>query len=142
MKLNTNYSENNQLVLVGKVTSDKKFSHEIYGEKFYIFDMEVSRLSDTTDIIPVTASERIINDELLTIGNKLVIKGQFRSYNSYENERSKLILTVFAKDVLTEESLSEEELEETKRDNYLIDIFNILANLNTIPALILAISTL
>jgi len=113
--LDTNYSDNNHLVLVGKVTSDKRFSHETYGEKFYIFDMEVPRLSDTTDIIPVTASERILNDELLTIGNKLIIKGQFRSYNSYENERSKLILTVFAKDILKEDDLSEEELEETKR---------------------------
>lgn len=113
--MDTNYSDNNHLCLVGKVTSEKRFSHETYGEKFYIFDMEVPRLSDTTDIIPVTASERIINDELLTIGNKLIIKGQFRSYNSYENEKNKLILTVFAKDVLTEESLTEEELEETKR---------------------------
>jgi len=113
--LETNYSENNHLVLVGKVTSEKRFSHETYGEKFYIFDMEVSRLSDTTDIIPVTASERILNDELLAIGNKLIIRGQFRSYNSYVNEKSKLVLTVFAKDVLTEADLSEEEIEETKR---------------------------
>lgn len=113
--MDTNYSDNNHLVLVGKVTSEKRFSHEIYGEKFYIFDMEVPRLSDTTDIIPVTASERIINDDLLTIGNKLIIKGQFRSYNSYENEKNKLILTVFAKDVITEDRLTEEELEETKR---------------------------
>ena len=113
--MDTNYSDNNHLVLVGKVTSEKRFSHETYGEKFYIFDMEVPRLSDTTDVIPVTASERIINDELLTIGNKVIIKGQFRSYNSYENEKSKLVLTVFAKDVLTEEQLSEDELEDTKR---------------------------
>jgi len=113
--LDTNYSDNNHLVLVGKVTSEKRFSHETYGEKFYIFDMEVARLSDTTDIIPVTASERILSDELLTIGNKLVIRGQFRSYNSYVNEKSKLVLTVFAKDILTETELSEEELEETKR---------------------------
>ena len=113
--METNYSENNHLVLVGKVTSEKRFSHETYGEKFYIFDMEVARLSDTTDIIPVTASERILSDELLTIGNKLVIRGQFRSYNSYENEKNKLILTVFAKDVITEDRLTEEELEETKR---------------------------
>lgn len=113
--MDTNYSDNNHLVLVGKVTSEKRFSHEIYGEKFYIFDMEVPRLSDTTDIIPVTASERIINDDLLTIGNKLIIKGQFRSYNSYENEKNKLILTVFAKDVITEDRLTEEELEKTKR---------------------------
>ena len=111
----TNYSDNNHLILVGKVTSEKRFSHETYGEKFYIFDMEVARLSDTTDIIPITASERIINDDLITIGNKLIIKGQFRSYNSYENEKNKLILTVFAKDVLTEDKLSEEELENTKR---------------------------
>ena len=113
--METNYSDNNHLMLVGKVTSEKRFSHETYGEKFYIFDLEVARLSDTTDIIPVTASERIINDELLTIGNKLIIKGQFRSYNSYENERNKLILTVFAKDVLTEDKLTEEELEQTKK---------------------------
>ena len=113
--MDTNYSDNNHLILVGKVTSEKRFSHEIYGEKFYIFDMEVPRLSNTSDIIPVTASERIINDELLQIGNKLLIKGQFRSYNSYENERNKLILTVFAKDILTENSLSEEELEESKK---------------------------
>ena len=113
--METNYSDNNHLMLVGKVTSEKRFSNETYGEKFYIFDLEVARLSDTTDIIPVTASERIINDELLTIGNKLIIKGQFRSYNSYENERNKLILTVFAKDVLTEDKLTEEELEQTKK---------------------------
>ena len=112
--MDTNYSDNNHLVLVGKVTSEKRFSHEIYGEKFYIFDMEVPRLSNTSDIIPVTASERIINDDLLQIGNKLLVKGQFRSYNSYENERNKLILTVFAKDILTENSLSEEELEEIR----------------------------
>ena len=109
--MDTNYSDNNHLILVGKVTSEKRFSHEIYGEKFYIFDMEVPRLSDTTDTIPVTASERIINDDLLAIGNKLIIKGQFRSYNSYENERNKLILTVFAKDV--EELKEVEEQEES-----------------------------
>ena len=113
--METNYSENNHLVLVGKVTSDKRFSHEIYGEKFYIFDMEVPRLSDTTDIIPVTASERIINDDLLALGNKIVIKGQFRSYNSYEGEKSRLILTVFAKDVVLEETLPEEEREELRK---------------------------
>jgi len=113
--LDTNYLENNHLTLVGKVTSEKRFSHEVYGEKFYIFDMEVARLSDTTDIIPVTASERILSDELLTIGNKLIIRGQFRSYNSYVNEKSKLILTVFAKDILTESDLNEEELEETNK---------------------------
>ena len=52
--MNTNYLENNQLTLVGKVTSEKRFSHEIYGEKFYIFDLKVPRLSGNADNIPIT----------------------------------------------------------------------------------------
>jgi len=60
LKLNTNYLENNHLILVGKVASEKKYSHEIYGEKFYIFNLEVVRLSSTVDIIPITVSERLL----------------------------------------------------------------------------------
>lgn len=103
--MNTNYLENNHLVLVGKVTSEKRFSHEIYGESFYIFDLEVARLSGNADIIPITISERLILEKELEIGDRVEIEGQFRSYNSYENEKNRLILTVFAKDIkyLTEE---------------------------------------
>ena len=91
--------------MVGKVTSEKKFSHEIYGESFYIFDLEVARLSGNADIIPITISERLILEKELEIGDRVEIEGQFRSYNSYENEKNRLILTVFAKDIkyLTEE---------------------------------------
>lgn len=95
----TNYSENNHLVLVGRVASEKTFSHEVYGEKFYSFNLEVPRLSETSDIIPIMISERLIADMELKIGTKAVIEGQFRSYNDYENQRSKLILTVFAKEI-------------------------------------------
>ena len=94
--MDTNYLENNYLTLVGKVTGEKKFSHEIYGEKFYVFNLEIARLSGNADIIPITVSERIITDEMLMQGKQLLVKGQFRSYNSYENERNRLILTVFA----------------------------------------------
>ena len=106
--MNTNYLENNHLVLVGKVTSDKKFSHEIYGEKFYIFDLEVPRLSGNADIIPITISERLLEKEDLEIDKKIIVEGQFRSYNSYQNERNKLGLTVFAKDVKFIENQDEE----------------------------------
>ena len=96
----TNYSDNNYLVLVGKITSEKSFSHEIYGESFYRFNLEVSRLSGNEDIIPITVSERLLNDLNLEVGKKIVVEGQFRSYNSYENEKNKLVLTVFAKDII------------------------------------------
>ena len=114
--MNINYSDNNHLILMGKVTSEKRFSHEIYGESFYIFDMEVPRLSDTQDIIPVTISERLIPEGSLEIGKKVLIKGQFRSYNSYENERNKLILTVFAKDIFFEDEIESEQNEEENKE--------------------------
>ncbi len=116
--MDTNYLENNYLTLVGKVTGEKKFSHEIYGERFYIFNLEIPRLSGVEDIIPITISERLINEDTLNEGQKLLVKGQFRSYNSYESEKNRLILTVFAKDVrvISEEEQSEEENEMTKKD--------------------------
>ena len=105
-----NYSENNHLILVGKIISEKNYSHEIYGEKFYIFNLEVIRLSSTTDIIPITISERLLTDLEIAIGKEVKIEGQFRSYNSYENERNRLILTVFAKEI--EEIVKSEDEEE------------------------------
>lgn len=110
--MDTNYLESNYLTLVGKVTGEKKFSHEIYGERFFIFKLSIPRLSGNADIIPITVSERLITDEMLQEGKKLLVKGQFRSYNSYENERNKLILTVFAKDVI--------EVEENEEDSDIV----------------------
>ena len=106
--MNTNYSENNQLILVGKVTGDKRMSHEIYGEKFYIFDLSVPRLSGNADLIPITISERLLLEQDLEIGKNVIIEGQFRSYNSYENEKNKLVLTVFAKEIKFAENQEEE----------------------------------
>lgn len=114
--MDTNYLENNYLVLVGKVTSEKEFSHEIYGERFYSFDLCVPRLSGAADIIPVTVSERLITDDMLKIDTKLIVKGQFRSYNSYENEKNRLVLTVFAKDIERQEE-QDQNIEEPIDDN-------------------------
>ena len=113
----TNYLENNHLVLIGKVASEKKVSHEIYGERFFNFNLEVPRLSEISDIIPITISERLITDTNLEVGTKVAIEGQFRSYNGYENEKSKLILTVFAKDIkIVDEDEQQEEDNESKRE--------------------------
>ena len=115
--MNTNYLENNYLTLVGKVTGEKRFSHEIYGERFYVFNLEIPRLSGNSDIIPITVSERLIKEETLQEGHQLLVKGQFRSYNSYENEKNRLILTVFAKDIVeVEEKEEDEENEMVKKD--------------------------
>lgn len=113
--METNYLENNHIVLVGKVTSDKRFSHEIYGEKFYVFDLSVPRLSGSDDIIPITISERLMVNGSIPIGSKISIEGQFRSYNNYTNGKNRLVLTVFAKEL---QMLEDQEAEIIARKDF------------------------
>jgi primosomal replication protein N len=95
-----NIIENNMATISGKVVSNVEFSHEVYGEGFYYFMLEVPRLSDSSDKIPVTISERLTSKDRLTIGTIIEVEGQFRSYNSYNSEGNKLLLTVFARDIV------------------------------------------
>lgn len=94
-----NIIENNMVTISGKVVSNVEFSHEVYGEGFYYFMLDVPRLSDSNDRIPVTISERLASKDKLEIGTVIEVEGQFRSYNSYNNEGNRLLLTVFARDI-------------------------------------------
>lgn len=89
---------NNRVVLTGEVLEEPTFSHETFGEAFYNVPISVLRLSDKADIIPVIISEKLLTDKRFGVGKTVCIKGQFRSYNKNENEHSKLVLTVFARE--------------------------------------------
>ena len=91
--------ENNQVVIMGEIVSDFVFSHEIFGEGFYMVDVEVERLSDSSDVIPVMISERLLNVEQDYKGERIAVTGQFRSYNRHEEKKNRLILSVFAREV-------------------------------------------
>ncbi len=95
-----NYSANNKVYLTGEVITSPQYSHELYGEGFYEFYISVPRLSGQRDELPVTVSERLMIGADLTVGKVVTIEGQFRSYNKLENERSKLMLTIFVRDFL------------------------------------------
>lgn len=92
--------KNNKVYIMGEIITEAKFSHEVYGEGFYEFYVRVMRLSGQADILPVTASERIIAGGDLTVGSTISAVGQFRSYNKIENGRSRLMLTVFVRELV------------------------------------------
>lgn len=92
----------NKVKLTGVAASGIRFSHELYGEKFHEFDLAVARLSGAEDILPVTASERLLMRFPVRTGETLSIFGQFRSYNKLSDGKSKLILTVFAQEIFPE----------------------------------------
>lgn len=85
--------------LKGVVSSEPEFSHKVLDEVFYIFYLEVGRLSTVMDILPITVSERLLNDIDINIGTRLTVTGQLRSYNKVSEGASRLILTVFATNI-------------------------------------------
>lgn len=103
----TNFNDEtcNQAVVAGTVCEQPKKSHDIDGENFYEFAVEVKRLSGKADLVPVTISERTLLGKNLKLGDFIELRGQYRSYNKLQDEKSRLILHLFAKDfsVLSEE---------------------------------------
>ncbi|MDR2266270.1 MAG: single-stranded DNA-binding protein [Christensenellaceae bacterium] len=97
-KLNT-MNSNNTVYLTGTIMKAPDYSHEVYGEGFYETTLSVARLSDQTDIIPITISERLMTSIPFEIGNVISVRGQFRSYNKTTDGRSKLMLTVFVREI-------------------------------------------
>ncbi len=90
---------NNRVFLSGTIVGNAEFSHEVYGEGFYEMKVSVLRLSGQADVLPVTISERLIADKNLKTGSTLNAFGQFRSYNKLVDGKSKLLLTVFVREL-------------------------------------------
>ncbi len=91
--------ENNQVSIIGTIVGAFSFSHEVFGEGFYIVDVEVARLSDSADIIPLMVSERLMDVKQNYEGRTILVTGQFRSYNRHEEKKNRLVLSVFVREI-------------------------------------------
>ena len=91
--------ENNQVTVIGEVVSEFTYSHEVFGEGFYMVELLVKRLSNSCDRIPVMISERLIDVSQDCRGECLMVSGQFRSYNRHEELKNRLVLSVFAREI-------------------------------------------
>ena len=91
--------ENNQVTIIGEVASEFTFSHEVFGEGFYMVEVLVKRLSSSDDRIPLMISERLIDVNQDYTGEYIMVTGQFRSYNQHEEHKNRLVLSVFVREV-------------------------------------------
>lgn len=91
--------ENNQVQIMGEIVSQFTFSHQVFGEGFYLVDVCVKRLSESEDIIPVMISERLVDVTQDYEGEYILVAGQFRSYNRHEEKKNRLVLSVFAREI-------------------------------------------
>lgn len=111
--------ENNQVEVIGTIISDFEFSHEIFGEGFYVVKLLVNRLSEVTDEIPLMVSERLVDVTESYQGRLLRAVGQFRSYNKHEENQNHLVLSVFVKDLEFVESLEDRKLNQILLDGFI-----------------------
>ena len=109
--------ENNQVTIMGKVATEFSFSHEVFGEGFYMVEVEVKRLSNSEDRIPLMISERLIDVTQDYTGEYIMVHGQFRSYNRHEERKNRLVLSVFVREI----SFMEEEPDGTKTNSIWLD---------------------
>ena len=109
--------ENNQVTIMGKVATEFSFSHEVFGEGFYMVEVEVKRLSNSEDRIPLMISERLIDVTQDYTGEYIMVHGQFRSYNRHEEQKNRLVLSVFVREI----SFMEEETDGTKTNSIWLD---------------------
>lgn len=109
--------ENNQVAIMGRIDSLFTFSHQVFGEGFYLVDVLVRRLSDSEDRIPIMVSERLLDIKQDYVGEYIQVNGQFRSYNRHEEKKNRLVLSVFAREV----SFVEEEDEAMKSNQIFLD---------------------
>ena len=109
--------ENNQVTIMGRVDSEFSFSHEVFGEGFYIVEVLVKRLSDSDDRIPLMISDRLIDVTQDYRGEYISVQGQFRSYNRHEEQKNRLVLSVFVREL----EFMDEEPEGSKTNHILLD---------------------
>ena len=99
--------ENNQVTISGKIVSEFKFSHELFGEKFYFMDVKIPRLSGSSDVLPIMVSDRLMDVNQDYDGEIVNVAGQFRSYNRHEEQKNRLILSVFATEIVFVDEIEE-----------------------------------
>ena len=90
--------ENNQVTIIGQIVTEFRFSHEVFGEGFYMVEISVKRLSESCDIIPLMISERLIDVTQDYRGKIIHATGQFRSYNRHDESKNRLVLSIFVRE--------------------------------------------
>ena len=109
--------ENNQVIMAGEIVSEFVFSHEVFGEGFYMLEISVRRLSNSYDVIPLMISERLIDVTQDYRGETIAVSGQFRSYNRDEEKKNRLVLSVFVREL----EFAEEEPESSRTNQIFLE---------------------
>ncbi len=112
-------NENNQVSMIGEIISEFRFRRKVLGEAFYVFDVRIKRFSESTDCIPVMVSEKMMDVTRDYRGQCVRVTGQYRSYNIYKEQKSHLVLYVFAQKITFVEEEERQNQNQIFLDGYI-----------------------
>lgn len=101
----------NRMVLHGRVAQPPALSHRNHEVEFFSFPLAVSRLSGVADQVNVVASRALLDGcGWLERGEEITVHGEVRTFNNRSGVGSRLIISVFAKELLLEQGEDENRL--------------------------------
>ena len=89
----------NRAELCGMAAAEPRYSHESRGIRFCIFPLTARRLSGTADTLNVVVRESMLPDQALFRDGPVRVVGELRSFNNKSGVGSRLVLTVFAREI-------------------------------------------
>ena len=93
----------NQITVRGSLQNLPVYSHDNHGKSFFRFFLEVPRLSGAVDILPVVASDQVLDAIDLSGGDLLTVTGQIRSHNVRRDGSRHLMIFIFANSIVAED---------------------------------------
>ena len=90
---------NNTVLLVGTAAGEAVFSHASRERRFYTLPLAVRRLSGTEDRLNLLLDEGFLRERTVFPGLRLGVKGELRSFNNRSGQGSRLVLSVFAREL-------------------------------------------
>ena len=94
----TDWNEN-RARLIGQAMEEPEYSHTNHGEDFFRFPLRSYRLSGAADQVNVLVSRTVLESQPVRPGDRLTVEGEVRSYNNRSGIGSRLVITLFAKQV-------------------------------------------
>ena len=90
---------NNVVELCGTPAERPIFSHSGGDEDYFIFPLEIERLSGYADRINIVARQTLLSGLEIGDGSRLNVVGELRSFNNKKGGGSRLVITVLAKEL-------------------------------------------
>ena len=98
MDMQTGWNENRAL-LRGTAAAEPVLSHETHGVVYETFPLAVRRLSGSEDRVNVLVPRVLLEQRPVTEGMELEVEGEVRSFNNKSGKGSRLVITLYAKEL-------------------------------------------